>query len=53
MVEEKGFMTQQALAGLKIVELSQGVAAPYLGKLFADFGASFIKLEPPRRGDAG
>lgn len=44
-------MPQQALAGLKIVELAQGVAAPYLGKLFADFGAEVVKLEPPGTGD--
>jgi crotonobetainyl-CoA:carnitine CoA-transferase CaiB-like acyl-CoA transferase len=42
---------QQALAGLKIMEMAQGVAAPYLGKLFADFGAEVVKLEPPGTGD--
>ena len=44
-------MPKQALTGLKIVELAQGVAAPYLGKLFADFGAEVIKVEPPGVGD--
>jgi len=40
-----------ALEGLKIVELGQMVAAPYCAKLFADFGAEVIKVEPPG-GDA-
>jgi crotonobetainyl-CoA:carnitine CoA-transferase CaiB-like acyl-CoA transferase len=44
-------LTKKALAGLKIIELSQGVAGPYLGKLFAEFGAEVIKLEPPGQGD--
>ncbi|MBW2139817.1 MAG: CoA transferase [Deltaproteobacteria bacterium] len=44
-------MTHQALGGLKIIDLSQGVAGPYLAKLFADFGAQVIKLEPPGKGD--
>jgi len=37
-----------ALEGLKIVELGQMVSAPYCAKLFADFGAEVVKVEPPR-----
>jgi crotonobetainyl-CoA:carnitine CoA-transferase CaiB-like acyl-CoA transferase len=40
-----------ALADLVVVELAEGVAAPYCGKLMADLGADVIKVEPPRRGD--
>ncbi len=36
-----------ALDGIKIVELGQMVSAPYCAKLFADFGADVIKVEPP------
>jgi len=36
------------LEGLKIVELGQMVSAPYCAKLFADFGAEVVKVEPPR-----
>jgi len=44
-------MTEEVLRGLKVVELAQGVAGPYVGKLFADFGAEVIKIEPPGSGD--
>jgi crotonobetainyl-CoA:carnitine CoA-transferase CaiB-like acyl-CoA transferase len=40
-----------ALDGLKIVELGEHVSAPYCAKLFADYGADVIKIEPPGRGD--
>ena len=35
------------LSGYRILELGSGVALDYCGKLFADFGADTIKLEPP------
>ena len=34
------------LSGFRVVELGSGVALSYCGKLFADFGAEVIKLEP-------
>ncbi len=40
-------MTEQPLAGLKVVELATGVAGPYAAKLLADFGADVVKVEPP------
>lgn len=40
-------MTEGALADLRVVELAQGLAGPYCGKLFADLGAEVIKVEPP------
>jgi crotonobetainyl-CoA:carnitine CoA-transferase CaiB-like acyl-CoA transferase len=35
-----------ALAGLKVVELSRGVAAAYCGRQFAAWGADVVVLEP-------
>ena len=39
-----------ALSHLRIVELSNGVAGEYCGKLLADFGADVIKVETPGTG---
>jgi CoA:oxalate CoA-transferase len=36
---------------LTIIELSEGVAGPFAGKLFADYGARVIKVERPGFGD--
>jgi crotonobetainyl-CoA:carnitine CoA-transferase CaiB-like acyl-CoA transferase len=35
------------LAGIKVIDLGQVVAAPMAGSLFADFGADVIKVEQP------
>tara|TARA_B100000029_G_scaffold96163_2_gene86301 strand:- start:4333 stop:5493 length:1161 start_codon:yes stop_codon:yes gene_type:complete len=32
---------------LKVVDLSQGISGPFCAKLFADLGATVIKVEPP------
>lgn len=42
---------QGPLQGLKILELGTLVAAPFAAKLFAEFGAEVIKVEPPEKGD--
>jgi crotonobetainyl-CoA:carnitine CoA-transferase CaiB-like acyl-CoA transferase len=34
-------------AGLKVVDLSQGIAGPYSAMLLAQYGADVIKVEPP------
>ncbi len=36
----------QPLAGIRVVEFAQGIAGPYTGKLFADYGADVVKVEP-------
>ncbi|HBP31426.1 CoA transferase [Advenella sp. FME57] len=37
--------SQLALAGLRVLEIGNGAALAYAGKLFADFGAEVIKVE--------
>jgi crotonobetainyl-CoA:carnitine CoA-transferase CaiB-like acyl-CoA transferase len=34
-------------AGLKVVDLTQGIAGPYAGMLLAQYGADVVKVEPP------
>jgi crotonobetainyl-CoA:carnitine CoA-transferase CaiB-like acyl-CoA transferase len=39
------------LAGLKVLDCAQGIAAPFCAKLLGDLGADVVKLEPPDGGD--
>ncbi|WP_394619700.1 CaiB/BaiF CoA transferase family protein [Lentzea sp. JNUCC 0626] len=39
------------LAGIRVLELGNYIAAPTAGRLLADFGAEVIKVERPRTGD--
>ena len=39
------------LSGYRVLELGNLIAAPYVGRLFAEFGAEVIKVERPRTGD--
>jgi formyl-CoA transferase len=39
------------LAGLRVLELGQVLAAPFAGAVFADLGAEVVKLERPDGGD--
>jgi crotonobetainyl-CoA:carnitine CoA-transferase CaiB-like acyl-CoA transferase len=38
---------RRALGGVSVVELGEGIASAYCGKLFADLGADVVKLEVP------
>jgi crotonobetainyl-CoA:carnitine CoA-transferase CaiB-like acyl-CoA transferase len=40
-------MPDRALDGVRIIDISQGIAGPYATKLLADSGATVIKVEPP------
>jgi crotonobetainyl-CoA:carnitine CoA-transferase CaiB-like acyl-CoA transferase len=40
-------MAERALEGLRVVDVSQGIAGPYATKLLADSGALVTKVEPP------
>jgi len=48
------FVTDRAvpLEGVKVLELAEGVAGPFAGKMMGAMGADVIKVEPPGRGDA-
>ncbi|PAW65836.1 MAG: formyl-CoA transferase [Opitutia bacterium Tous-C1TDCM] len=41
----------QALAGVRVVEMGQLIAGPFVGKTLGEFGAEVIKIEPPVDGD--
>ena len=40
-------MPTQPLDGLRVVELCEGIAGPWAGRLLAGYGADVIKVEPP------
>ena len=46
-VEPPGDLGPPLLAGVRVVELAEEVAAPFAARLFADAGAETIKVEPP------
>ena len=37
----------RALSGLRVADISEGLAAPFAAKLLGDLGADVIKIEPP------
>ena len=37
----------QPLAGVRVLELGDNIAAAYAGRLLADLGADVVKVEPP------
>lgn len=44
-------MKRRPLEGVKVLELGNLVAAPFTGKILAEFGAEVIKVEEPTTGD--
>jgi len=44
-------MSNQALSGIKVLDVGHHVSGPYCAKLLADYGAEVIKVENPCGGD--
>src|SRR5439155_5712321 len=44
---EESSMAEQALAGLRVLECGDFVAAPYAASLRGHLGADVVKVEPP------
>ena len=41
-------MAKGLLPGVRVIELGEGISAPYCGKILASLGAEVIKVEPPQ-----
>ena len=50
-MNEPGSTPPGALRGVRVVEWSNFVSAPFCGKLLGELGADVIKIEPPGRGE--
>ena len=40
-------MTTGSLQGVRVLDLSQGIAGPFAARMLGDFGAEVVKVEPP------
>ena len=40
-----------ALSGIRVLELANFIAGPFIGMLLADYGAEVVKVEHPDQGD--
>jgi crotonobetainyl-CoA:carnitine CoA-transferase CaiB-like acyl-CoA transferase len=49
--ETKSMSYEAPYAGLKVIDVSQGVAGPYCAMMLAQYGANVIKVEPTDTGD--
>ena len=45
-------MAIAALNGVTVIELGEGISAPFCAKLLSDYGAEVIKIEKPVTGDS-
>ncbi len=44
-------MVEKALEGIRVLDLSEGIAGPYCARLLGNMGAEVIKVEKPGEGD--
>jgi crotonobetainyl-CoA:carnitine CoA-transferase CaiB-like acyl-CoA transferase len=51
MMNPEDFADYRPLAGIRVLELGNYIAAPTAGRMLADFGAEVIKVERPVTGD--
>ena len=42
----------KAFEGIKVLDLSDRLSGAWAARLFGDFGAEVIKIEPPKVGDS-